>query len=89
MNTTEIKRIGYTTYGSIRGQCAHLHRTLEGAERCASRDLHLCGAQSRGSYSDRVACEVGSDGYLYRDISVDEWIPGDGGRSSGAARFRR
>ena len=47
----------YTTKGSVRGQCAHKHRTLSGAVRCLKDDRRGCERQ--GGYSDRdvVRCD--------------------------------
>lgn len=42
----------YTTWGSVRGGCGHLHMTVESAERCAARDQRDCRRQ--GGYSDRT-----------------------------------
>ena len=44
----------YTATGPARGECGHRHRTIEGAQRCATRDGEGCASQ--GGYSDR---EVG------------------------------
>ncbi len=41
----------YTTYGSVRGDCGHQHRTVEAAQRCADRDMRDC--RKVGGYSDR------------------------------------
>jgi hypothetical protein len=56
--------MAYTTYGPIRGQCGHLHRTIEAAEACAERDGRGCARQIRG-YSDRRVYWVGPDQVLY------------------------
>jgi hypothetical protein len=77
---------GWTTYGSVRGGCGHLHRTVEAAARCRQRDAHGCAVQ--GGYSDRAVMAVGRDGCLYRDPGdPGSWVPGPGGPGSGAARF--
>lgn len=75
----------YTTYGNVRGGCGHRHQTSEAAERCLARDQ--AGCRSQGGYSDRSVAVVGEDGYLYHDEACEDWIPGEGGRTSGAARF--
>ena len=80
-----MKAKGFTTYGSVRGCCGHLHKTIAAAETCLQRDQNGCGGQ--GGYSDREVVEVGEDDRLYRDAASDDWIPGSGGRTSGAARF--
>lgn len=81
---TETKTI-YTTYGSVRGCCGHRHRTPEAAQACIDRDQRGCASQ--GGYSDRSIATVGPNGYLYRDEACEDWIPGPGGRSNGAARL--
>lgn len=43
--------VGYTTQGSVRGSCGHVHRTERAAEACAARDERGCASQ--GGYSDR------------------------------------
>jgi hypothetical protein len=84
---TTVRVKGYTTCGSVRGQSGRLHRTREAAGRDLARDQRGC--RSAGGYSDRSVVVVGSDGYLYRDESCREWVPAEGGRSHGAARFVR
>lgn len=76
---------GYTTHGSIRGCCGHMHATEQSAQACLERDKAGCASQ-RG-YSDRSIAIVGDDGLLYQDPECENWIPGDGGPSCGAARF--
>ena len=83
--TQTTKIAGYTTYGSVRGCCGHTHTTVEQAERCLNRDESGCSKQ--GGYSDRSIVAVGDDGYLYRDRDCQDWIPGPGGTSCGAARI--
>ncbi len=41
----------YTTWGSVRGDCGHMHQTVEAAERCIAKDNRDCNTQ--GGYSDR------------------------------------
>lgn len=41
----------YTCTGSVRGNCGHKHRTIDGAVRCLERDASGCSRQ--GGYSDR------------------------------------
>jgi hypothetical protein len=41
----------YTTVGSVRGCCDHVHLDREAAERCLARDREGCASQ--GGYSDR------------------------------------
>lgn len=80
-STIEIR--GWTTHGDVRGQCGHLHPTSREAMRCLERDQGAC--HSQGGYSDRQVCMVRAD-----EVLVDEsgaWIPGIGGRTSGAATF--
>ena len=85
--TTETTVRGYACHGSVRGGCGCLHRTIEAAEKCLARDQAGC-KKARG-YSDRTIVVVGDDGYLYMDQRCQEWVPGVGGRSCGAARFVR
>jgi hypothetical protein len=86
MTTTKIKIKGYTTNGSVRGQCGHLHETEGAAYCCRDRDQRVCAAQ--GGYSDREVVVVGTDGYLYRDADDhDSWVPRPGGSTCGAERF--
>lgn len=42
---------GYTTRGSVRGSCSHVHRTAEAAAECLLRDRSSC--KKVGGYSDR------------------------------------
>ena len=42
---------GYTTWGSVRGDCGHLHRTYQAAQRCLEQDRRGCRGQD--GYSDR------------------------------------
>lgn len=74
---------GYTTHGSVRGCCGHVHQTMRTAEQCAARDQRGCASQ-RG-YSDRRVVCVGEDDMLYYDDDCTEWVAGEGGRSCGAA----
>ena len=46
----------YTTWGPVRGDCGHLHKTLTAAERCMVHDQRGCRRQ--GGYSDRGIREV-------------------------------
>ena len=41
----------YITYGGVRGDCGHRHRTIEGAAKCLESDQKGCNRQ--GGYSDR------------------------------------
>lgn len=41
----------YTTWGPVRGDCGHVHRSLDAAEACLNRDGREC--KSAGGYSDR------------------------------------
>lgn len=41
----------YTTVGSVRGCCQHLHRSESAAEECVRDDADGCATQ--GGYSDR------------------------------------
>lgn len=80
---TQITVIGYTSYGSVRGQ-SKVYATLAEAERDLRQDRSGCHKQ--GGYSDRrIAC-VGSDGYLYSDEACATPIWPSHGRSNGAVR---
>lgn len=48
----------WTTWGSVRGDCGHVHKTQEAAEKCLSRDRRGC-RYVRG-YSDRHVRVVAS-----------------------------
>jgi hypothetical protein len=72
----------YTTYGHVRGQCGHVHETMEAAEACAARDGDGC--HSQGGYSDRHGYVVDEDGYLVTRSGNPVW-PAHG-RSTGAVR---
>ena len=48
----------YTTWGSVRGGCGHLHRTLGAAEACRIADSRDC--KRAGGYSDRLMYAVES-----------------------------
>lgn len=41
----------YTTFGPVRGDCGHKHKTEDAAHACASEDMDGCASQ--GGYSDR------------------------------------
>lgn len=47
----EVAAARYTTRGSVRGGCGHLHRTADAARACLQRDQRGCERQ--GGYSDR------------------------------------
>lgn len=51
--------VRFTTWGSIRGDCGHLHLTRAGAEKCAARDRRLCHMQ--GGVSDRILRRIEGD----------------------------
>ena len=75
----------YTTYGKTRGSCGHRHTTFGAAEACRARDQSGCAAQ--GGYSDRIIAEVRRGRLYLLGGGADDWIPGPGGRSCGAARL--
>lgn len=83
--TTKSEIRGWTTYGDIRGQCGHLHKSRKAAQDCADRDQRGCASQ-RG-YSDRDVHAVDADGYLTYDDG--NHVPNIGGRTSGALKFSR
>lgn len=41
----------FTTWGPVRGDCGHVHRTFRGADMCIHLDARDC--RSQGGYSDR------------------------------------
>jgi len=45
------QKSGYYTRGSVRGCCAHIHRSIGAALACIERDMSGCVSQ--GGYSDR------------------------------------
>lgn len=51
--------VRYTTWGSGRGDCGHLHLTREGAKQCLARDRRSCRRQ--GGTSDRVIRQIEGD----------------------------
>lgn len=55
----------YAAEGSVRGNCGHKHRTIEGAAACADRDQRACASQGAGCYSDRIV--VRTDGMPLTD----------------------
>lgn len=76
---------GYTTYGDVRGQCGHLHRTRSSARACLNRDQSGCASQ--GGYSDRDVHAIDMDGYLTHDDG--DYVRGPGGGTCGGVKFRR
>lgn len=60
-------RQGYITAGPVRGECGHVHRTLQGALRCLERDVRHCSDQ--GGFSDRSLRR--SDGAWLTDDEMD------------------
>lgn len=51
--------MNYTTWGSVRGGCGHLHRSVEAAERCIARDARAVRrGNGRDAYSDRAVYRV-------------------------------
>lgn len=63
-----------TTYhcqGSVRGRCAHAHRTLAGALRCLHADQ--AGCREQGGYSDRAVYDA--TGVRYVETETDSGMP--------------
>ncbi len=50
----EAEMTEYVAKGSVRGTCGYVHRTVEGAARCALRDQRACHRLGGGAYSDRI-----------------------------------
>jgi hypothetical protein len=87
MPPDDKRMLGYTTCGSVRGQCGHLHKQRAHAENCRktdSRSYHYVNG-----YSDRCVVVVGNDGYLYENEEMDKPVPGIGGITSGGLKFAR
>lgn len=59
----------YTTIGSVRGRCAHAHRSLATAIQCLERDRTACASLGDGSYSDRRVYSVAPNGETYLELS--------------------
>ena len=49
----EGNKIGYTTWGNVRGDCGHSHPTLEDGVGCLDRDLCWVSAMGDRLSSDR------------------------------------
>jgi len=49
----EGNKIGYTTWGNIRGGCAHIHETLQEGVGCLERDLDWVSAMGDELFTDR------------------------------------
>ena len=45
--------IGYTTWENVRGDCGHIHSTLEEDIECLDRDLYWVGSMGDGMCTDR------------------------------------
>lgn len=60
----------FKCYGSVRGECGHLHRTIEGAVKCKKRDNSGC--KSQGGYSDRNIVAVENN--INRPLNEQEFI---------------
>ena len=74
--------VRFTTWGSVRGGCGHLHLTREGAEKCAARDRRLCHMQ--GGVSDRLLRRIEGNtltevrrGLEHYDVTYGPGIPVD------------
>lgn len=84
-----MKIIGYGSYGSTRGH-GPFRLSLAEADGDVESDARGCARQ--GGYSDRQVVAVDADGCCYAVdedgvANEDEWIPGPGGLTSGAARY--
>lgn len=53
----------YTTWGSVRGGCRHLHRIVAAVEACLDKDHRGC--QRQGGYSDRTLLVSDADGIFH------------------------
>jgi len=56
-----MKTLGYTTIGSVRGCCDHIHRSLGTALACLKKDGLSASYQGTGCYSDREVLAVTHD----------------------------
>ncbi len=66
----------YTTWGAVRGDCGHAHRSAGAAERCARADS--AGCRTHGGYSDREARAIASRRDLLNyDVTRGPGEPGD------------
>lgn len=65
------KAVHYVAYGSVRGECAHEHRTIAAAQACCRKDQRDCGSLGGGAYSDRSVYAV-EDGHR-RDLTEREY----------------
>jgi|GEM_PF-3486643 len=72
--------VRYTTWGPVRGDCGHVHRTREAAVKCLLQDQRSCAQQ--GGYSDRsLRYILGREDLRQYDITkgpgladwIDEW----------------
>lgn len=77
-------RTHYIAAGSVRGPCAHQHRTVEAAQACVERDRRDCRSLGGGAYSDRAVRAVDVEGsgpartvHLSRELTDRESAPLD------------
>lgn len=84
MSRTASVILAFTSTGSVRGGCGHLHTTRANAEKCLAKDARGCAAH--GGYSDRavvvLADIIDRDGDRLQ-VCVGNWIAvyGAGGES--------
>ena len=52
--TDRIKHYQAGHKNNVRGACAHKHRTIATAQRCAEQDQRDCSGLGGGAYSDRT-----------------------------------
>ncbi len=62
----------YTTWGSVRGDCGHAHKTVKKAMACLQRDRNDCASLPGGNcYSDREIRAIESVADLHNyDVTV-------------------
>lgn len=63
-----MKKVSYSTTGSVRGCCGHKHRTIDSAVTCIEKDSAGCARQ--GGYSDRYV--IRHDGSALSEEEQDE-----------------
>jgi len=81
MTATVYGIVGYTTWGSVRGQ-GPVRSALSQANEDLTDDRRAC--ESLGGYSDRVVVVVDEDGFLHHEDGAYVWP--SHGRANGAVR---
>lgn len=72
----EGKSVKYTTWGSVRGDCGHVHHGYTAALHCIRADA--AGCRSQGGYTDRhVRCVTGPADLESYDVTRGPGVPLD------------